>query len=101
MNIYLSQIFVDRKTKLLKVKREIVAKTEDGILKFPNAKYSQSSDTTQESLDAWTNSKKPARVTSRRHHCKNGANQTCTRMTASNVTPSKGGGRGAYKTAKW
>ena len=32
------------------------------------------------------------------HHSENTANQTCTRKIASNLAPSEGGGRGAYKT---
>ena len=41
MCIELSQIFTDRKAKSLNVKREIVAKTEEGILNVPNTKYAQ------------------------------------------------------------
>ena len=32
------------------------------------------------------------------NHSANGAKQTCTRPIASDLTPSKGGGRGVYKT---
>ena len=43
-------------------------------------------------------SQKLIRETVRSHHSKNEAHQTCTRQIASNLTPSKGGRRGVYKT---
>ena len=50
MGIGVSQIFMNRKTKSLKVKREVVEKT-DGILKFPNADYLRISTKNQEPMD--------------------------------------------------
>ena len=57
MGIELSQILIDRTAKSLKVKREIVAKTDDSILNFPSAEFLQIGAKTQLSMFGWTNSK--------------------------------------------
>ena len=100
MNIELSQIFVDRKTKSLKGKRETVAKTEDGTPEVPEREV-PTNQRQNPRVDALDEVKKLARETARSHHSKNKAYQTCTRKIASNLTPRQGGGSGAYKTSEW
>ena len=56
-NIDFSQIYIDRKSKTLKAKREISSETEDGILKFQKIEYQHINAPIQQSADGWSKSK--------------------------------------------
>ena len=76
---------------ITEVKTEVVAKTEDGVLKFPNAEYLQQISTTHPRANGWMDEVKKTKngETVRSRHSNNEANQTCTRQIASNLTPFK------------
>ena len=82
--------FIDRKNKLLNITREVVAETHPEVPEHGMPTHQSRKPSVSGCLDVL------------RGHAVNTANmeqtQTCTRQVASNLAPSKGGGR-AHKTA--